>query len=84
MESWVALVRRYNGGGERDLISSLVRALLNKIYSKKAFLVHVKSFIFPDLSFRGVAQSGSAPCWGRGGRRFESYHPDHSEIDVSY
>lgn len=26
---------------------------------------------------RGVAQSGSAPRLGRGGRRFESSHPDH-------
>ncbi len=25
---------------------------------------------------RGVAQSGSAPEWGSGGRRFESGHPD--------
>ena len=27
---------------------------------------------------RGVAQSGSAPAWGAGGRWFESNHPDHS------
>ena len=26
---------------------------------------------------RGVAQSGSAPAWGVGGRRFESSRPDH-------
>ena len=26
---------------------------------------------------RGVAQPGSAPEWGSGGRRFESDHPDH-------
>ena len=25
---------------------------------------------------RGVAQPGSAPEWGSGGRRFESDHPD--------
>ena len=30
----------------------------------------------PLLS-RGVAQPGSAPQWGCGGRRFESSHPDH-------
>ena len=28
------------------------------------------------LSVRGVAQSGSAPRLGRGGRRFESARPD--------
>ena len=27
--------------------------------------------------YRGVAQPGSAPEWGSGGRRFESGHPDH-------
>jgi hypothetical protein len=26
---------------------------------------------------RGVAQSGSAPVWGTGGRRFKSGRPDH-------
>ena len=26
---------------------------------------------------RDVAQSGSAPHWGCGGRQFESGHPDH-------
>ena len=26
---------------------------------------------------RGVAQPGSAPEWGSGGRRFKSGHPDH-------
>ena len=28
-------------------------------------------------NFRGLAQSGSAPALGAGGRRFESYIPDH-------
>lgn len=27
---------------------------------------------------RGVAQFGSAPEWGSGGRRFKSSRPDHS------
>ncbi len=30
------------------------------------------------LCFRGVAQSGSAPALGAGGREFESHHPDQS------
>ena len=29
-----------------------------------------------SLESRGVAQSGRAPAWGVGGRRFESDHPD--------
>ncbi len=28
---------------------------------------------------RGVAQSGRAPAWGVGGRRFESDHPDQKK-----
>ncbi len=28
-------------------------------------------------NYRVVAQSGSAPAWGAGGRRFESCQPDH-------
>lgn len=30
-----------------------------------------------ELEFRDVAQPGSAPQWGCGGRKFESSHPDH-------
>ncbi len=26
--------------------------------------------------FRGVAQPGSVPAWGAGGREFESHRPD--------
>ena len=29
---------------------------------------------------RDVAQPGSAPAWGAGGRRFESSRPDHHAI----
>lgn len=34
---------------------------------------------FLSASSRGVAQSGSAPGLGPGGRRFESCHPDNSK-----
>src|SRR5262249_3375556 len=30
-----------------------------------------------SVTFRDVAQPGSAPDWGSGGRWFESSHPDH-------
>ena len=30
---------------------------------------------------RGVAQSGSAPQWGCGGRRFKSSHPDQTHTN---
>ena len=32
---------------------------------------------------RGVAQSGRAPAWGVGGRRFESDHPDQKNKAVN-
>jgi hypothetical protein len=33
--------------------------------------------------FRGVAQPGSVPAWGAGGREFESHRPDQATpIDV--
>ena len=32
---------------------------------------------------RGVAQSGRAPAWGVGGRRFESDHPDQKTKAVN-
>jgi Flp pilus assembly pilin Flp len=31
---------------------------------------------------RGVAQPGSAPEWGSGGRAFESLRPDHRAVAV--
>jgi hypothetical protein len=30
----------------------------------------------PAISYRGLAQSGSAPALGAGGHKFESYSPD--------
>ena len=33
---------------------------------------------------RGVAQHGSAPQWGCGGRVFKSLRPDHFQIQGSY
>ena len=33
--------------------------------------------VLRSLHGRGVAQSGSAPAWGAGGRWFKSNHPDH-------
>ena len=39
-------------------------------------LVPSSSLGRPTIFFRGVAQPGSAPVLGTGGRRFKSYHPD--------
>jgi hypothetical protein len=37
-------------------------------------------FLSPSVYERAVAQSGSAPAWGAGGRGFESRQPDHFKI----
>ena len=39
-------------------------------------------FIYNLIENRNVAQFGSAPCSGRGGRRFKSCHSDFFEFCV--
>ena len=36
---------------------------------------NIKENLCYDSNLRGVAQFGSAPAWGAGGRWFESSHP---------
>ena len=43
--------------------------------SKKLALFQIETKI-PTPEVRDVAQPGSAPQWGCGGRKFESSHPD--------
>ena len=43
-----------------------------------ALLFQIESI--KQIVFRSVAQSGSAPGLGPGGRRFESFHSDHLDI----
>ena len=51
---------------------------------ESAFLRGFNAFlIFWSNAIRGVAQSGSAPHWGCGGRRFKSGHPDQILIHIS-
>ena len=38
---------------------------------------------YTDDQRRGVAQSGSAPVWGTGGRRFESSRPDRRPLPLT-
>ncbi len=44
--------------------------------ARKKKLAYCVIFRYKAASFRGVAQSGSAPALGAGSRRFESYRPD--------
>ncbi len=39
-------------------------------------LLNISNSILPKTRRRGVAQPGSAPEWGSGGRRFKSAHPE--------
>ena len=48
------------------------RLLSSPIYAKL-----LSKSVKQTKAARGVAQPGSAPEWGSGGRRFESGHPDH-------
>ena len=43
----------------------------------RVFSPFVSYLTFIMLMKRGVAQPGSAPHWGCGGRRFKSCRPDH-------
>ena len=36
------------------------------------------------MVYRDVAQLGSAPCSGRGGRKFESCHPDILFLNILF
>ena len=49
-----------------------------KFIKKKSICLQLKAFkvILYIYMFRDVAQFGSAPVLGTGGRRFESCHPD--------
>jgi hypothetical protein len=40
-------------------------------------VIYAATVIIYNLLLRGVAQPGSAPAWGAGGRKFESSRPDH-------
>ena len=64
----------------RDLFSTSLRLYFENnvmFYSK---LTKSKFYEYNN-HFRGVAQPGSAPGLGPGGRRFESFLPDHIFIE---
>src|SRR5438309_6108478 len=45
-----------------------------------SILLDVVSGRTAQRTFRGVAQPGSAPAWGAGGRWFKSSRPDHFSL----
>ena len=46
-----------------------------KLKISATFAIHLFSLSYERI-FRDVAQAGSAPGWGSGGRKFESCRPD--------
>ncbi len=46
------------------------------LLSSPAYATLLSKSVKHQESYRGVAQPGSAPEWGSGGRRFESGRPD--------
>ncbi len=58
---------RSTGSSEKIVAGNILAAI---------FSIPVLQYIFHITLHRGVAQPGSAPAWGAGGRRFESSRPD--------
>ena len=48
----------------------------DKLLSSPSYATLLSASVKHLEALRGVAQPGSAPEWGSGGRRFESSHPD--------
>ena len=62
---WPPQTKRYSARYFRQTVEKIIRA----VAMNRAYVYTINS--------RGVAQSGSAPRLGRGGRRFKSGRPDH-------
>jgi hypothetical protein len=63
------------GVGRRTLLNLVVLVVIGRV--SQACAAHGFSPASTQHQVRGVAQSGSAPGSGPGGRRFESSRPDH-------
>lgn len=67
------------GAAERGRAGMMVRAALRPDQRRREALLRLsaRSGAWYDRHVRGVAQPGSAPDWGSGGRWFKSSRPDH-------
>jgi hypothetical protein len=53
---------------------------LHKVNNKWKIILILRSKSGKISQCRGVAQHGSVPAWGVGGRRFESDRPDQAQF----
>ena len=60
----------------------LLNLITAKFYENRVFPKVV--CLFSTSLSRGVAQPGSAPVLGTGGRKFESCRPDHQKLNFHY
>ena len=49
----------------------------DRLLGNPTYVTLLSTSVKHPIANRGVAQPGSAPEWGSGGRRFKSDHPDH-------
>ena len=70
---------KFSGLARTPFDKSSLRTQIKAKYNGGAQIPRANKNINNDnlIYFRDVAQLGSAPRLGRGGRRFESCHPDH-------
>ena len=54
-----------------------IRPPSERLYRSHAYATLLSKSVKQNKVYRGVAQPGSAPEWGSGGRRFKSGRPDH-------
>ena len=54
-----------------------IRSPSEKLLRSHAYATLLSKSVKQKENRRGVAQPGSAPEWGSGGRRFKSGRPDH-------
>ena len=75
--SYLSQIRHGQRPASDRLLSILDSEVLSTMLSNSALSLRHPC---DNILARGVAQPGSAPEWGSGGRRFKSVHPDTQSV----